>query len=123
MSLQNRFFSTRSFIILFIIHCRIILKELVFATQRQALIETEFNLCESILNSILRKLMTERLKLLSTKIVPTLCEEPQFINKYQVPRIEKIVINRGLGDVAKCKNTQSSLDELSIIAGQRGVLT
>jgi hypothetical protein len=33
--------------------------------------------------------MTERLKLLSTKIVPTLCEEPQFINKYQVPRIEK----------------------------------
>jgi hypothetical protein len=33
--------------------------------------------------------MTERLKLLSTKIVPTLCEEPQFINKY--PRIEKLL--------------------------------
>jgi ribosomal protein L5 len=48
------------------------------------------------------------------------CEEEPFINKYQVPRIEKIVINRGLGD--KMQNTQSSLDELSIIAGQRGVL-
>jgi ribosomal protein L5 len=26
--------------------------------------------------------------------------EPQF-NKYQVPRIEKIVINRGLGDASQ----------------------
>jgi hypothetical protein len=35
--------------------------------------------------------MTERLKTFINKIVPTLCEEPQFINKYQVPRIEKLL--------------------------------
>ena len=82
-------------------------------------------MCESILNFILKKLMTERLKTFyQQKIVPTLCEEPQFINKYQVPRIEKIVINRGLGDASQnAKILQSSLEELSIIAGQRGVLT
>jgi hypothetical protein len=49
--------------------------------------------------------MTERLKLLSTKIVPTLCEEPQF-NKYQVPRIEKKYYKSRIRRcVAKCKNT------------------
>ena len=69
--------------------------------------------------------MTERLKIFyQEKIVPTLVKEPQFSNKYQVPRVEKIVINRGLGDASQnAKILQSSHDELSIIAGQRGVLT
>jgi large subunit ribosomal protein L5 len=69
--------------------------------------------------------MTERLKTFyQQKIVPTLCEQSQFTNKYQVPRIEKIVINRGLGDASQnAKILQSSLEELSIIAGQRGILT
>jgi hypothetical protein len=100
-----------SFIILFIIHCIIILKACLCPTTTSFETELTF-MCESILNSILRKLMTERLKLLSTKIVPTLCEEPQF-NKYQVPRIEKMFINRGLGDASQnAKILQSSLDEL-----------
>nr|YP_009538385.1 ribosomal protein L5 [Capsosiphon fulvescens]AWX64074.1 ribosomal protein L5 [Capsosiphon fulvescens]AYV89991.1 ribosomal protein L5 [Capsosiphon fulvescens] len=69
--------------------------------------------------------MTERLKIFyQEKIVPTLVKQPQFTNKYQVPRVEKIVINRGLGDASQnARILQSSLDELSIIAGQRGVLT
>jgi large subunit ribosomal protein L5 len=43
-------------------------------------------------------------------------------NKYQVPRIEKIVINRGLGDASQnAKILQSSLDELLLPVN--GVLT
>jgi hypothetical protein len=83
------------------------------------LIETEFNLmCESILNSILRKLMTERLKLLSTKIVPTLCEETNLLINIKFLALKNCYKSRIRRCVAKCKN-QSSLDELSIIAGQR----
>ena len=69
--------------------------------------------------------MTERLKTFyQQKIVDTLCEQPQFNNSYQVPRIEKIVINRGLGNASQnAKIFQASLEELSVIAGQRGVLT
>lgn len=69
--------------------------------------------------------MTERLKIFyQQKIIPTLLKETQFKNKYQVPSLEKIVINRGLGDASQnTKILQTSLDELSIIAGQRGVLT
>lgn len=69
--------------------------------------------------------MTERLKTFyQQKIIPKLIEETEFTNKYEVPFIEKIVINRGLGDASQnAKILQISLDELSIIAGQRGVLT
>ena len=47
-------------------------------------------------------------------------KEKGYTNVYQVPRIEKIVVNRGLGD---CKdNAQSfnkAVDELGIITGQK----
>jgi ribosomal protein L5 len=44
--------------------------------------------------------MTERLKTFINKNCSHIMREPQFI-KYQVPRIEKIVINRGLGDASQ----------------------
>jgi large subunit ribosomal protein L5 len=57
-------------------------------------------------------------------IVPKLKEEFGYKNTHQVPQIEKIVINRGLGDASQnAKIVDSSLNELSIIAGQRGVVT
>ena len=50
--------------------------------------------------------------------------EFQYKNKLQVTRIEKIVINRGLGDASQnAKILDSSLNELSLIAGQKGVVT
>lgn len=81
--------------------------------------------CEFILTFLINLFMTERLKTFyQQKIVETLCEQPQFNNSYQVPRIEKIVINRGLGNASQnAKIFQASLEELSVIAGQRGVLT
>ena len=50
--------------------------------------------------------------------------EFQYKNKLQVTRIEKIVINRGLGDASQnAKILDSSLNELSLIAGQKGIVT
>lgn len=69
--------------------------------------------------------MVERLKtVFKEKIAPKLLKENNYKNKQQVPTIQKIVINRGLGDASQnTKILESSLNELSEIAGQRGVLT
>nr|YP_010733702.1 ribosomal protein L5 [Gayralia brasiliensis]YP_010733776.1 ribosomal protein L5 [Monostroma nitidum]WEG92973.1 ribosomal protein L5 [Gayralia brasiliensis]WEG93047.1 ribosomal protein L5 [Monostroma nitidum] len=69
--------------------------------------------------------MTERLKkVFQEKIAPKLIQANGYKNKHQVPVIEKIVMNRGLGDASQnTKILESSLQELSFIAGQRGVLT
>lgn len=51
-------------------------------------------------------------------------EQFNYKNKYQVPKIEKIVINRGIGDASQnAKLLDSSLSELTMIAGQKGVIT
>jgi large subunit ribosomal protein L5 len=69
--------------------------------------------------------MTQRLNIFyNNRIVPKLMGEFQYKNKLQVTRIEKIVINRGLGDASQnAKILDSSLNELSLIAGQKGVVT
>jgi large subunit ribosomal protein L5 len=70
-------------------------------------------------------LMKERLKnQYKQTIMPKLMETLNFKNKHQVPVISKIVINRGVGEASQnSKILETSLNELSIIAGQRGVLT
>ena len=69
--------------------------------------------------------MTQRLKnFYTSRIVPKLMGEFNYKNSLQVTRIEKIVINRGLGDASQnTKILESSLHELSLIAGQKGVVT
>lgn len=58
------------------------------------------------------------------RVIPKLFEEFNYKNVYQVPRLEKIVINRGLGEIAQnAKILDSSLAELTIIVTQRGVVT
>ena len=60
----------------------------------------------------------------NTVVVPAIMKEKGYTNKYQVPKIEKIVVNRGLGD---CKdNAQSfnkAVEELAIITGQKPAVT
>nr|YP_001382206.1 ribosomal protein L5 [Pleurastrum terricola]A6YGC9.1 RecName: Full=Large ribosomal subunit protein uL5c; AltName: Full=50S ribosomal protein L5, chloroplastic [Pleurastrum terricola]ABO69342.1 ribosomal protein L5 [Pleurastrum terricola] len=57
-------------------------------------------------------------------IVPKLIEQFAYKNQMQVPRLEKIVINRGIGDASQnAKVLESSLKELTIIAGQKGIIT
>lgn len=69
--------------------------------------------------------MKQRLKqLYEEKIVPSLMEQFEYKNRLQAPRIQKIVINRGLGDASQNTNLlELGLQELSLIAGQKGVIT
>jgi len=58
------------------------------------------------------------------KIVPQLMEQFHYKNQHQVPTLEKIVINRGLGDASQnAKLLESFSKELSSITGQQGVIT
>jgi len=55
---------------------------------------------------------------------PSLMKEKSYKNPFQVPRIEKIVINMGLGEAAQDnRKAQVALEELSLISGQKPVLT
>ncbi len=69
--------------------------------------------------------MTQRLKKhYIEKIVPKLMEQFKYQNIHQVPSIEKMVINRGIGDASQNqKIVESSLKEIALIAGQKGVVT
>ena len=53
-----------------------------------------------------------------------LADRLKIKNKMRVPRIEKIVLNMGIGDAKEHKNwLTSGVEELSTIAGQKAVVT
>ena len=53
-----------------------------------------------------------------------LAEELGHKNRYQVPRLDKIVINMGIGEgVADRKKVDSAAADLALIAGQKAVVT
>lgn len=57
-------------------------------------------------------------------VVPALIKEFGYKNINEVPRLEKIVLNMGLGEVKdNSKSFQIALDELTAIAGQKAVPT
>ena len=67
-------------------------------------------------------------KALKTKyledIVPKLTEQFSFTNVHQVPKVVKITINRGLGEASQnAKALESSINELTVITGQKPVVT
>jgi large subunit ribosomal protein L5 len=66
-----------------------------------------------------------RLKVRYAKeIVPALMKHFNYTNIMAVPKLEKIVINMGLGEaVANAKIMDVAMDELGKIAGQRPVVT
>ncbi|MDR3187160.1 MAG: 50S ribosomal protein L5 [Holosporaceae bacterium] len=58
------------------------------------------------------------------KIVPQLITEFKFRNTLEVPRLEKVVLNMGVGKaIADSKYIKQALDELTMVAGQRAVTT
>ncbi|MCD7964058.1 MAG: 50S ribosomal protein L5 [Rikenellaceae bacterium] len=58
------------------------------------------------------------------QIVPALMKEFGYKSVMQVPSLEKIVINQGLGQaVADKKLIETAQEELSLITGQKAVLT
>ncbi|HET9449740.1 MAG TPA: 50S ribosomal protein L5 [Aggregicoccus sp.] len=56
--------------------------------------------------------------------VPALMKELGFKNPNQVPRLEKIVVNMGLGEaLANNKILESAVEQLAAITGQKPVIT
>jgi len=57
-------------------------------------------------------------------IVPKLQEEFKYTNPMQIPKLDKIVLNMGVGEaVADSKKIQSALRDMEAIAGQKPVAT
>ena len=57
-------------------------------------------------------------------VIPALTNEFGYGNVYQVPRLEKIVLNIGLGEaVANGRALDAAVGDLSLIAGQKPVVT
>jgi large subunit ribosomal protein L5 len=68
--------------------------------------------------------MSELQSFYSEQVVPKLKEKFNFSNINQVPRLEKIVLNMGLGEaIQNIKILDSAVEELMVIAGQRPVVT
>jgi len=58
------------------------------------------------------------------EIVPSLMKELGLSNPFQIPRLEKIVLNMGLGEAtANSKILESAVDQLAVISGQKPVVT
>ncbi len=57
-------------------------------------------------------------------IIPKLTEQFGYTNVHQVPKVVKIVVNRGLGEASQnAKALESSINELATITGQKPVVT
>ena len=60
----------------------------------------------------------------SSEVVPALREQFGYKNAMQVPRLEKIVVNIGLGEaLANSKAVDAAVGDLALITGQRAVVT
>jgi len=58
------------------------------------------------------------------EVVPALMQRFGYQNVMQVPKLEKIVVNMGVGDaVADSKALDAAMEELAIITGQKPVIT
>ena len=69
--------------------------------------------------------MIPRLKIAYEKeIVTRLMDKLSVKNKHEVPKIEKIILNMGLGeDASDSKKLKACADDMSLIAGQKAVIT
>jgi large subunit ribosomal protein L5 len=58
------------------------------------------------------------------ELVPALKEQLGLINKMQVPRLEKVVVNIGVGEAVKDgRLLDAALEDLATITGQKAVVT
>ena len=68
--------------------------------------------------------MSELRQVYDTEIVPQLMEKFGYRNMMQVPKLDKIVLNMGLGEaIQNIKVLDSAAEELKMIAGQKPVIT
>lgn len=58
------------------------------------------------------------------ELIPQLMKDLQLKNVMEVPKVEKVVINMGLGEaIQNIKVLEAAVDELSRITGQKAVVT
>jgi large subunit ribosomal protein L5 len=58
------------------------------------------------------------------EVLPRLRQELGFANSMQVPRLQKVVINMGVGDALKdARMLEAATQDLAVITGQRPVVT
>ena len=58
------------------------------------------------------------------EVVPALMERFGYKNIMQVPKVEKVVINIGVGEAKENpKALEAAVDDLTMIAGQKPVIT
>src|ERR1700722_14920559 len=63
-------------------------------------------------------------KVYQDEIVPKLVKEIGYKNALQVPKIEKVVLNMGVGEaVNDTKKVTSAANDLALIAGQKAIVT
>ena len=69
--------------------------------------------------------MTQRLKKQYLESIhPALIKEFNYKNTHQVPKVTKVVLNRGMGEATQNpRSMDTSLHEVSVIAGQKGGVT
>jgi len=68
--------------------------------------------------------MTRVKEIYLKEVVPQLMKTFAYKNRMQVPQLEKITLNMGLGEaVSNVKILDSAVEELSLIAGQKAVIT
>ena len=67
---------------------------------------------------------TRLLELYNTEIKPALQKKFDYSNILEVPRLEKIVLNMGVGEASQDKKKiESAFEEMTLIAGQRPIIT
>lgn len=63
-------------------------------------------------------------ELYQEQVVPTLQKELGYENIMQVPRLEKVVVNIGMGEALQnAKALDAALQDLSVITGQKPIVT
>jgi len=69
--------------------------------------------------------MTSRLRnKYEEEVIEALMEKFQYSNVMEVPKVEKVIINMGVGEAKENPKTlESAIEDLTIIAGQRPLVT
>jgi len=68
--------------------------------------------------------MSQLKEIYEKEVVPKLKETFKYENLMEVPKLEKIVINMGLGEaIHNMKLLDSAVEELKVISGQKAVIT
>ena len=68
--------------------------------------------------------MSELKQRYTTEVIPALKSEFGYSNAMQVPRLEKIVVNIGLGEaLTNAKAVDAAVGDLALITGQRAIVT